>query len=151
PAALMGQDISAFVGWALAMVSACEPGFGDGMTQPATGLGLAIGAGALAGRDKLTLILPESLQACGLWVEQLIAESTGKEGRGVVPVAGEPLGEPADYGQDRLFVRLRPAEGAHDLDLSGLVSAGMPVAEIEMPEPSALGAEFVRWEVATAI
>jgi len=155
PAALMGQDLAAIVGWALAMLSACEPGFGNVTANPAAALGLAIGGAALAGHDKLTLLLPKALEPFGLWVEQLVAESTGKQGKGVVPISGEPLGQPADYGSDRFFVRLRLhgsyAEEMRDTDIRDLKAAGAPLGEIDLAEPSALGAEFVRWEVATAI
>jgi glucose-6-phosphate isomerase len=155
PAALMGQNIGALVGWGLAMIAAAEPGFGEARTNPAVALGLAIGAAARAGRDKLTLILPPALEPFGLWVEQLIAESTGKNGHGVVPIAGEPLAEHTSYGTDRLFVRLRIhgsfAEEMRDTDVRDLKGARVPVAEIELPEPSALGAEFIRWEIATAV
>ena len=78
----MGQNVAAIVGWALAMLSACEPGFGEVTAQPAAALGLAMGAATRAGRDKLTLLLPKALEPFGLWVEQLVAESTGKEGVG---------------------------------------------------------------------
>ena len=155
PAALMGQNLTAIVGWALAMLTASEPGFGNVTTNPAAALGLAIGGAALAGRDKLTLVLPKALEPFGLWVEQLVAESTGKHGKGVVPIAGEPLGRPGDYGSDRFFIRLRLhgsyAEEMRDTDIRELKEAGAPVGEIDLPEPSALGAEFVRWEVATAV
>lgn len=155
PAALMGQDLSAIVGWGLAMLSASEPGPGGARENPAVGLGLALGAAARAGRDKLTLVLAKALEPFGLWVEQLVAESTGKHGTGIVPVAGEPLGDASAYGADRFFVRLRPrgsyAEEMRDADIRDLKGAGVPLAEIKLPEPSALGAEFVRWEVATAV
>jgi glucose-6-phosphate isomerase len=155
PSALMGQDISALVAWGLAMLAAAAPGFGEARTNPAAALGLAIGAAARAGRDKLTLILPPALEPFGLWVEQLIAESTGKNGHGVVPIAGEPLAPASSYGTDRLFVRLRIhgsfAEEMRDTDVRDLRAAHAPVAEIALPEPAALGAEFVRWEIATAI
>ena len=155
PAALMGQNLAALVGWALAMLSAFEPGFGDVTANPAAALGLAIGAAANAGRDKLTLVLPKALEPFGLWVEQLVAESTGKQGKGVVPIAGEPLAQQAKYGSDRFFIRLRLhgsyAEEIRDTDVRGLKAAGVPVGEIDLQEPSALGAEFVRWEVATAV
>jgi glucose-6-phosphate isomerase len=155
PAALMGQNVAAIVGWGLAMLSACEPGFGEVTTYPAAALGLAMGAAARAGRDKLTLVLPKALEPFGLWVEQLVAESTGKQGVGVIPIAGEPLGRPEVYGSDRVFVRVRLhgsyAEEIRDTDVRDLKEAGAPVGEIDLPEPSALGAEFVRWEVATAI
>jgi glucose-6-phosphate isomerase len=155
PAALMGQNITALLGWGLAMLSASQPGFGTALTNPAAALGLAIGAAATAGRDKLTLVLPAALEPFGLWVEQLIAESTGKHGVGVVPIAGEKLGPLDVYGPDRLFVRLRLhgsyAEEIRDAYIRDLKAANAPVVEIDLPEPSALGAEFVRWEIATAI
>jgi glucose-6-phosphate isomerase len=155
PAALMGHNVTALVGWALAMLSAAEPAFGTALTNPAVGLGLAMGSAARAGRDKLTLILPTGLEPLGLWVEQLVAESTGKVGTGIVPIAGEPLGDPDSYGQDRFFVRVRLhgsyAEEMRDTNVRELKAAGAPVAEIELAEPAALGAEFVRWEIATAV
>ena len=155
PAALMGQDIASLIGWGLAMLAACEPGPHGVHANPGAALGLAIGAAAAVKRDKLSLLLPGALEPFGLWVEQLVAESTGKEGVGVIPIAGEPLADPSSYGPDRLFVRLRIhgsfAEDMRDTDVRDLTAAGAPVAEIELPEPSALGAEFVRWEVATAV
>ena len=155
PAALMGQDIAAMVGWGLAMLAAAEPGFGEARSNPAVALGLAIGAAARSGRDKLTLVLPAALEPFGLWVEQLVAESTGKNGHGVVPVAGEPLAPSSGYGSDRLFVRVRvhgsTAEELRETDVRELKESRAPVAEIELPDTAALGAEFVRWEVATAV
>jgi len=142
PAALMGLDVAAIAGWGLAMLAAAEPGFGTALTNPATALGLAMGAGARAGRDKLTLQLPDRLEAFGLWVEQLIAESTGKNGTGVVPIAGEHPSTPAAYGSDRVLVRVNGAKG---------VAANAPTVDLQTPEPEAIGAEFVRWEIATAV
>jgi glucose-6-phosphate isomerase len=154
PAALMGQDLSALVGWGLAMLSACGPD-NDGSVNPGAALGLAMATAAREGRDKLTLILPAALQPIGLWVEQLVAESTGKQGVGVIPIAAERLATPDKYGTDRLFVRVRVhgsyAESGTDGDIRDLKHAGHPVAEIELLEPAAIGAEFVRWEVATAV
>jgi glucose-6-phosphate isomerase len=154
PAALMGQDIEAIVGWGLAMLAAAEPGAAAAASNPAVGLGLAVGAGATASRDKLTLIVPPAFEAFGLWVEQLIAESTGKNGKGVVPIAGEVLADTASYGTDRLFVRVRvngsPDEAARDAAVRALKTFA-PVVEIDVDEPSALGAEFLRWEIATAV
>jgi transaldolase/glucose-6-phosphate isomerase len=146
PAALMGQDVESLVEWGLAMLAAAEPGFGDAAANPAVGLGLAIGSGAHAGRDKMTLLLPPALEPFGLWVEQLIAESTGKQGVGIVPIAGEPEGEALVYGADRLFVRVHTsaAGSARSRELA-------PGVDIDWSEPEALGAEFVRWEIATAI
>ena len=155
PAALMGHDIAALVGWALAMLSAAETGLGGVSSNPAVGLGLALGAAALAGRDKLTLLLHSAFEPFGLWIEQLIAESTGKRGTGVVPIAGETFAEPAAYGDDRFFVRMRIhgsyAEEVRDAEIRDLKAANVPIAETDLPEPSAIGAEFVRWEIATAI
>jgi glucose-6-phosphate isomerase len=156
PSALMGQNVTALVGWSLAMLSAAESGTtAAAASSPAVALGLAIGTAARERRDKLTLILPAALEPFGLWVEQLIAESTGKNGTGVIPIAGEPLGAPAVYGDDRFFVRLRLhgsyAEEQRDADVRALEQAKAPIFEIELQEPSALGAEFVRWEIATAV
>jgi glucose-6-phosphate isomerase len=146
PAALMGIDITALIGWSEAMLEAAAASGGSIAENPAVALGLAIGAAARAGRDKLTLLLPPALEPFGLWVEQLIAESTGKNGTGVVPIAGESVRRASGYTQDRLFVRVRTAgsasPGGDDL---------APLVEIEWPEPIAIGAEFVRWEVATAV
>jgi transaldolase/glucose-6-phosphate isomerase len=154
PAALMGQDLDAIVGWALAMLAAAGPETGAAAANPAVALGLAMGAGALAGRDKLTLIVPSGVDAFGLWVEQLVAESTGKNGTGIVPIAGEPPADAATCGADRLLVRVR-VRGAADEQrqdaLAGGLKAVAPLVEIDQAEPAALGAEFVRWEIATAI
>jgi glucose-6-phosphate isomerase len=160
PAALMGQDLDGLAGWGLAMLSAAEPGPADTLTNPAVALALVIGAAAVAGRDKLTLLCPPALEAFGLWVEQLIAESTGKQGKGVVPIAGEAVGPAEQYGEDRLFVRLSLHGAATDFTAdttdnvrSTYVDQALlgPAVEIELPEATALGAEFMRWEIATAI
>lgn len=148
PAALMGQDIEAMIAWAQAMLAAAQPGFGEAATNPAVGLGLAIGAGAAAGRDKLTLVGPPSLEPFAVWVEQLVAESTGKNGQGIVPVAGEPVAaDPQIYGADRLFVR-SSFQGSRATDIPAVDA---PIVDINVLEPAALGAEFVRWEIATAV
>jgi glucose-6-phosphate isomerase len=149
PAALMGQEIAEIIGWGLAMLSASDPTSTSAMRNPAVALGLAMGGGASAGIDKLTLLVPPALDAFGLWVEQLIAESTGKQGKGIVPIAGEPAADPATYGRDRLFARVHLA-GARASEGDG-VSSNAPVVDIEVAGPLALGAEFVRWEVATAV
>jgi glucose-6-phosphate isomerase len=155
PAALMGQDVAEIIGWAIAMLAAAEPGGTAAIANPAGALGLVMGAAGQDGRDKLTLVAPPALDAFGLWVEQLIAESTGKNGTGIVPIAGEPLGDPSVYGIDRLFVRLRghgaPGEAARDAAIRAVKATQTPVVEIDMPEPTALGAEFMRWEIATAV
>ncbi len=152
PASLIGLDLDALLASANAMLGACrEP---DPTANPGVSLGLAIGTLAGAGRDKLTFLTDEPIASFGAWVEQLIAESTGKRGVGIVPVDLEPLGAPGDYGPDRAFVRIALA-GTNDRvrdDLAtALEAAGHPVIRIEISDPIDLGAEFVRWEVATAI
>ena len=155
PAALMGQDVAEIIGWSLAMLAASEPDGTTAVANPAVALGLVMSASASAGRDKLTLVAPATLDAFGLWVEQLIAESTGKNGTGIVPIAGEPLADPAVYGSDRLFVRMRvhgaPGEDQRDGGARAIESTHTPVVEIDLPAPLALGAEFMRWEIATAV
>ena len=155
PAALMGQDVSEIIGWSLAMLAASEPGGTIAAANPAVALGLVMGAAARDGRDKLTLVVPSALDAFGLWVEQLIAESTGKHGAGIVPIAGEPLADPGAYGIDRLFVRMRvngaAGEEGREAGVRAIKAAQVPVVEIDFPDPLALGAEFMRWEIATAI
>jgi glucose-6-phosphate isomerase len=159
PAALMGQDIESLVEWGVAMLAAAEPGFGEALSNPAVGLGVAIGAGAQAGRDKMTLFVPDGFEALGLWVEQLIAESTGKNGVGVIPITGEPAGDADVYGSDRLFVRLRSAKERDASEermrrnalAERLSTRDVPIVDLDLAEPSALGAEFVRWEIATAV
>src|SRR5262245_2640090 len=141
PAALMGLDVAAIVAWGLAMLAAAEPGFGTALTNPATALGLAMGTGARAGRDKMTLELPDVFEPFGLWVEQLIAESTGKNGIGAVPIAGERV-DASVYSSDRLLVRVNSARRP---------APETPTVDLQMPEPAAIGAEFVRWEIATAV
>ena len=153
PAALMGHDAAELVDWARAMLWLCGPDRPLG-TNSAALLGAAMAAGARSGRDKLTIVTPRPLEAIGLWIDQLVAESTGKDGRGVVPVAGERLGEADEYGDDRIFVHLSigggPDERTRDR-LRDLAAAGAAFAEAELPEPAAVAAEFVRWELATAL
>jgi glucose-6-phosphate isomerase len=153
PAALMGQDVAAMVDWGLEMLSASNPAAGDLLENPAGALGLFIGAAARTGRDKLTLLVPPDLEPFGLWTEQLVAESTGKHGVGVVPITGEPAGGVQAYGHDRAFVRIarNGEKSEHDSLVRELEAAGHPVATIDWAEPLSIGAEFVRWEIATAI
>ncbi len=146
PAALMGMDISALVGWSEAMLRAAAPAETVVGQNPAVALGLAMGAAARAGRDKLTLLLPPELASFGLWVEQLIAESTGKNGTGIVPITGEAPGVATD-GTDRLVVR---AGGARRGGSEAAASLS-PAIDIDWSEPLMIGAEFVRWEIATAV
>jgi transaldolase / glucose-6-phosphate isomerase len=154
PAALMGLDLQALLDGAVAMVDRCRE---TQSSNPGLWLGAALGALARAGRDKLALIIePRSASLAG-WIEQLIAESTGKRGLGIVPVAGEEPGEPAVYGNDRVFVRLTsgddaPWDATTGAALERLADAGHPVIELDMASgPGALGAEFFRWEFATAV
>jgi len=154
PAALMGLDVSGLLGWGRGMVNLCGPTNAIGQ-NPGVALGIVMGTAARAGRDKLTLITGPRLRPFGLWIEQLIAESTGKRGTGIVPVAGEKLGEAEVYGDDRLFVRLRlhggdPDEHRRDGLVERLRAAGHPIVTIRLLEPLGIGAEFVRWEIATA-
>jgi transaldolase/glucose-6-phosphate isomerase len=150
----MGQNIRAMIGWGLAMLAAAQE-TPDDSTNPAVALGLAMGTAARSGRDKLTLLVPPALEPFGLWVEQLVAESTGKRGTGIVPITGEPMRKSSEYGADRFFARLRLhgsyEEEMRDAEMRDLKASGVPMAETELLEPAALGAEFVRWEIATAV
>ena len=151
PASLIGLDLDALLTSATTMLAACrEP---DPERNPGLLLGLALGELARAGRDKLTFVADPALASFGAWAEQLIAESTGKRGVGIVPVDREPLGEAVSYGPDRAFVALAMA-GLPDPSgglLDALAAAGHPVIRLTIEDPMDLGGEFVRWEVATAI
>jgi transaldolase/glucose-6-phosphate isomerase len=152
PASLIGLDLDTLLASALAMLGACrEP---DPDANPGLSLGIAMGTLAKAGRDKLTLMPDDEIAAFGAWAEQLIAESTGKHGTGIVPVDLEPLGPAEAYGNDRVFVRIAldgGADGGREALADALEAAGHPVIRITIPDPIDLGGEFVRWEVATAI
>jgi glucose-6-phosphate isomerase len=158
PGALLGIDLDALLEKARAMVIAC--GVSDPAKNPGLALGLAMGVLAKEGRDKLTFVIDRELAAFGPWVEQLIAESTGKHGVGVVPVDGEHLAGAEAYGNDRVFVRIT-LDGSvgpdHTTDsnvearLAELAAAGHPIIRISVGSKIELGAEFVRWEVATAL
>ncbi len=152
PASLIGLDLDALLASAAAMLGACrEP---DPDANPGVSLGIAMGTLARGGRDKLTFLADREIASFGAWAEQLIAESTGKHGVGIVPVDLEPIGDPAAYGQDRVFVRLSLAGGTdagHEALADALEADGHPVISITIADPIDLGAEFVRWEVATAI
>ncbi|MCH7698039.1 MAG: bifunctional transaldolase/phosoglucose isomerase [Chloroflexi bacterium] len=138
PAALIGMDLDALLDSAEEMASACADCV-PVAENPGLWLGALIGEAASAGRDKLTLLFPDEVSAFGGWLEQLIAESTGKEGKGIVPVDGEPPGSPDVYGDDRLFVSL------------GVETALEPSVVIPFDGAEKLGAEFFRWEFATAV
>ena len=153
PAALTGVDIVTLLDRADCMregTASCVPAH----ENPGAWLGSVMGALARRGRDKLTLVTSPAISSFGLWVEQLIAESTGKEGTGLVPVAGEPPAAPGRYGDDRLFVYLR-LEGDNNAELDATVrsieSSGQPVVRLDLRDKYDLGAEFFRWELATAI
>jgi transaldolase / glucose-6-phosphate isomerase len=152
PAALQGIELDGWLGGAATMAERCRDD--DPHENPGVALGLLLGAAAAQGRDKLTLCLHPRLALLGAWLEQLVAESTGKLGRGVLPFAGEPLALPELYGDDRLFVAVRLAgelaEG-DDERLDALAAAGHPVLELDLDAPVALGAELYRWEIATAV
>jgi transaldolase/glucose-6-phosphate isomerase len=151
PAALMGIDLKKLLGRAKQMAQACAAVM-PAAANPAVQLGTFIGECARAGRDKLTLVTDEKIVSLGLWIEQLIAESTGKEGKGILPVAGEPLGGPAVYGQDRVFVSVSIGASSQGMKskLDALTAAGHPAAYRQLTDLYDLGAEFFLWEFATA-
>ncbi len=152
PASLIGLDLDALLASATTMVGACRQP--DPSANPGVSLGLAIGVLAKAGRDKLTFLIDDELDSLGGWLEQLIAESTGKQGVGIVPVDQEPLGDVGAYGPDRVFVRIALTDGTagpRTTLATALGDVGHPVIRITVTDPIDLGAEFVRWEVATAI
>ncbi|MFC2033255.1 glucose-6-phosphate isomerase [Chloroflexota bacterium] len=153
PAALSGINISALLAGADRMREGCLPCV---PTQECSGiwLGACMGTLNLLGRDKLTLLTSPAIASFGLWVEQLLAESTGKEGKGIVPVAGEPVMEKEHYGRDRFFVCLRldgDDNSVLDTAIENIKSDGQPVIVLEMWDKTDIGAEFYRWEFATAI
>jgi glucose-6-phosphate isomerase len=153
PAACYGVNISALLDGAIGMMKDCGAD-GPVADNPGLHLGAAIGYLATQGRDKLTLITPDKLSSLGLWLEQLLAESTGKHGKGILPVAGEPLGRPDEYSADRVFVYVGYDDFTDNdnLDkLQALEQAGHPVILIRMREPMDLGREFYRWEIAVAV
>jgi glucose-6-phosphate isomerase len=153
PAALLRLDVDALLEDARIMADLTRT---DTEQNPALVLGVAMAALAQAGRDKLTFIIEPDLAPLGAWLEQLIAESTGKQGVGIVPVDGEPLGSPDVYGADRVFVRLGPDSDDEwhqevDARLAALVAAGHPLIDIRLDDASWVAGEFFRWEFATAV
>jgi len=151
PAALLGVDLGELLSRARAMAEACRSANAD--DNPGLALGAAIGEATMAGRDKLTILTSPRLAAFGDWAEQLVAESTGKAGRGIVPVVGEPIGDPSTYGDDRFFVFVTLAgEPRGELGplAEQLMEQGHAGRHIELADPLDVGAEFVRWEIATA-
>jgi glucose-6-phosphate isomerase len=153
PGALVGVDLETLLNRAVAMACTCAPSdAGCSSANPGALLGAALGELALAGRNKLTLVLSDPIASFADWIEQLIAESTGKEGKGILPVIGEPLGSPEVYGQDRLFVHLRlNGDDADDAALQRLEAAGHPLVRIRLRDRYDLGGQIFLWEVATAV
>ena len=152
PAALMGVDLERLLDGVRDMAVACGPDV-RASDNLAVRLGAVLGEAALAGRDKLTIVAEPPLRALGAWVEQLVAESTGKEGRGVLPVDLEPLGDPAVYGNDRVFTLIgleSVAATGLAQDLMELAKAGTPVTAHQLTDEYGLGGEFLRWEIAVA-
>jgi transaldolase/glucose-6-phosphate isomerase len=153
PAAVMGIDIVKFLNRTEEMVHAC------GATVPATEnpgvvLGAILGTAANSGRDKLTIIASPGISDLGAWLEQLLAESTGKSGKGIIPVDRESVARPDNYGTDRLFAYLRlesAPDQSQDVAVAALEKAGHPVVRIAVQDPYAIGEEFFRWEIATAV
>ncbi|MBW1996799.1 MAG: glucose-6-phosphate isomerase [Deltaproteobacteria bacterium] len=153
PAALMGRDLAVLLERAGTMARNSE-----GPKSPVRGnnssalLGAAMGELANRGLDKLTLVTSPGISAFGAWVEQLIAESTGKEGKGILPVQGEDLKEPQFYSRDRVFAYLRlDGDSTHDTKIEALRKAGFPVFEFNLKDPYDIGGECFRWEMATAV
>ncbi|HUE98610.1 MAG TPA: bifunctional transaldolase/phosoglucose isomerase [Anaerolineales bacterium] len=149
PAALMTMDLERLLDRADWMKSQCGEHV-PAARNPGLTLGAVIGQSALEGRDKLTILADAPLSAFAGWVEQIIAESSGKDGKGILPVPLEPVGEPAVYGKDRVFAYLRQT-GELDENMKELREAGHPVIEFAIPDLYEVGAEMYRWEVATAI
>src|SRR5580700_2028321 len=153
PAAVMGIDIVKFLNRTEEMVHAC------GATVPATEnpgvvLGAILGTAANSGRDKLTIIASPGIADLGAWLEQLLAESTGKSGKGIIPVDRESVARPDNYGTDRVFAYLRlesAPDQSQDVAVAALEKAGHPVVRIAVEDPYAIGEEFFRWEIATAV
>jgi transaldolase/glucose-6-phosphate isomerase len=150
PAALIGVHVGELLERAVEMAHACADSV-EAESNPGVWLGAVLGQMALGGRNKLTLVASPKIATFGYWVEQLIAESTGKEGKGIVPVEGEPVGKPAVYGDDRLFVYIRMESDPANRAVTALEKAGMPVVTLTMRDKLDLGGEFLRWEIATAI
>jgi len=154
PAALIGADVRGLLERAEVAARAADPSLPPDCA-PALWLGAALGELANGGRDKLTFVVDEPLRSLGLWLEQLVAESTGKRGKGIVPIADEPLAGPEAYGDDRVFVHLHRTSGEGDAHvaaaLDALADAGHPVIAFPFEEPLDLGALFFHFELAVAV
>jgi glucose-6-phosphate isomerase len=155
PAGLMGLDVNDFLNSAIKMAKACGPNI-PAQDNPGTILGVILGVCGKLGKNKITLIASPGIAALGAWLEQLLAESTGKQGKGLIPVDLEPLGAPSVYGSDRIFVYIR-LEGSDNIDdvqetvIVGLEQAGQIVVRVPMPNLSQLGAALFLWEIATVV
>ncbi len=152
PAAVMGLDVERLLSQAVGMLRACGPDV-SAADNPGVALGITLGAAALSGMDKLTFISSPGIRDLGAWLEQLVAESTGKQGKGIIPVDREIVGPALAYGDDRVFAYLRLEDGpdaAQDAAVAALAQAGKPVVTIHVATKYDLAEEFVRWEVATA-
>ncbi|WP_375411564.1 bifunctional transaldolase/phosoglucose isomerase [uncultured Bradyrhizobium sp.] len=153
PAAAAGVDLKKILDATLAMVRSCGSDVPP-KENPGVQLGLALGAAELEGRDKVTILSSQKIADFGAWAEQLIAESTGKDGKGLIPIDGEELGDPSVYGNDRFFIDLR-TEGEndpkHDGRLAELEKAGHPIVRIDLKSIDHIGQEFFRFEMATAV
>jgi len=152
PAAVMGVDVQKFLQATEEMVKACGATVAAG-NNPGVILGAILGAAANQGRDKVTIVASPGIADLGAWLEQLLAESTGKIGKGIVPVDREDLGSPNVYGNDRVIAYLRldhAPDPAQDAAIDALEKAGQPVVRIGLPDIYNLGQEMFRWEIATA-
>lgn len=153
PAVLMGLDTAKFLDRTREMVEACASSV-PVQENPGAVLGIILGTAAKNGRDKVTLITSPDISDLGAWLEQLLAESTGKQGKGIIPVDREQLGSPDVYGDDRVFVYVRlqsASDAAQDAKVAALEQAGQPVVRISVGDSYDLGQEFFRWEIATAV
>ena len=153
PAAAMGLDLEQFLRSASLMVRACAAGTPPSQ-NPGVQLGTAIGVGAATGRDKVTIVASPGIADVGAWLEQLLAESTGKQGHGIVPVDNETLADASRYGSDRIFAYLRLRDGpdpAQEQAVAALEQAGQPVVRVELANTLQLGQAFFLWEFATAV
>ncbi len=153
PAAAMGVDVPMLAGLAQVTVQACSPSHAIDQ-NPGVLLGALLGTLGLSGHDKVTLIASPGIRDLGAWLEQLLAESTGKIGKGLIPVDREPLGAPSVYGSDRVFIYERlenDPDPEQDRAVAALEAAGHPVVRLSVPDVYHLGAEFFRWEIATAV
>ena len=153
PAAVAGIDVAQLIRSARTMMRSCGPDVPPS-ENPGAQLGIALGAAAIQGRDKVTILTSPGVASFGAWVEQLIAESTGKDGKGLIPIEGEPIGKPQVYGDDRIFIDLAleaETDNDHEAKLAALEKASHPVIRIVQKSVENIGQEFFRFEIATAI